>query len=55
MLKDNNDSIDIILNAIFCGCSIIFIILTLCVTTFIFILKSRMKWLFPKYNICMCN
>ena len=45
---------DIITNPCFYGSIIIFIILLSCVITFIFILKSRKKWLFPKLIIYMC-
>ena len=48
MINSEIDFIDIIPSPYFYGSTIIFIILLLCVLTFIFILKSRKKFLFPK-------
>ena len=49
-LSDENNltCTDVITNPLFYGSSIIFIILLSCVITFVIILKSKKKWLFPK-------
>ena len=44
---DDNDFISIVTNQIYFGSKIIFIIVITCVLTFMFILKSKKKWLSP--------